>query len=171
MHACGLSHVWLCDPVDFYSLPGSSVRGMFQARILEQVAISFSRGSSPNPGIEPMSPASPALAVMFFISWVTSKPCSANSALFTLFPSSLQQGTLFHIGKTGVSCIDSTNSTLESCLGKLSAKVTHRTSVKTQLGCLFSDSRPLFSPVWPMQKSNGCQRMTLKYYKHSHSDL
>ena len=34
----------LCDPMD-YSPPGSSVRGIFQARILEWVAISFSRGS------------------------------------------------------------------------------------------------------------------------------
>ena len=36
----------LCDPTDC-SLPGSSVDGVFQARILEWVAISFSRGSSP----------------------------------------------------------------------------------------------------------------------------
>ena len=35
----------LCDPMD-YSPPGSSVHGIFQARILEWVAISFSRGSS-----------------------------------------------------------------------------------------------------------------------------
>ena len=35
----------LCDPMD-YSLPGSSVHGIFQARVLEWVAISFSRGSS-----------------------------------------------------------------------------------------------------------------------------
>ena len=35
----------LCDPVDS-SQPGSSVHGIFQARILEWVAISFSRGSS-----------------------------------------------------------------------------------------------------------------------------
>ena len=35
----------LCDPMD-YSLPGSSVQGILQARILEWVAISFSRGSS-----------------------------------------------------------------------------------------------------------------------------
>ena len=35
----------LCDPTD-YSLPGSSVHGIFQARILEWVAISFSRKSS-----------------------------------------------------------------------------------------------------------------------------
>ena len=32
-----------CDPVDC-SLPGSSVHGILQARILEQVAISFSKG-------------------------------------------------------------------------------------------------------------------------------
>ena len=35
----------LCDPV-VSSLPGSSVYGILQARILEWVAISFSRGSS-----------------------------------------------------------------------------------------------------------------------------
>ena len=35
----------LWDPMD-HSLPGSSVRGILQARILEWVAIPFSRGSS-----------------------------------------------------------------------------------------------------------------------------
>ena len=35
----------LCDPMD-YSPPGSSVHGIFQARILKSVTISFSRGSS-----------------------------------------------------------------------------------------------------------------------------
>ena len=35
----------LCDPMDC-SLPGSSVHGILQARILEWVTISFSRGSS-----------------------------------------------------------------------------------------------------------------------------
>ena len=34
----------LCNPMD-YSPPGSSVHGIFQARVLEWVAISFSRGS------------------------------------------------------------------------------------------------------------------------------
>ena len=32
----------LCDPVD-YSLPGFSVHGVFQARVLEWVAIAFSK--------------------------------------------------------------------------------------------------------------------------------
>ena len=35
----------LCEPMDC-NMSGSSVHGIFQARILEQVAISFSRGSS-----------------------------------------------------------------------------------------------------------------------------
>ena len=35
----------LCDPLDC-NLSGSSVHGIFQARVLEWVAISFSRGSS-----------------------------------------------------------------------------------------------------------------------------
>ena len=45
----------LCDPMDC-SLLNSSVRGIFQARLLEQVAISFSR-DLPDPGIELRSPA------------------------------------------------------------------------------------------------------------------
>ena len=45
----------LCDPIDG-SPPGSAVPGIFQARILEWVAISFSRGSS-DAGIDPGSPA------------------------------------------------------------------------------------------------------------------
>ena len=35
----------LCDPMDC-SLLGSSVHGILQAKVLEQVAISFSKGSS-----------------------------------------------------------------------------------------------------------------------------
>ena len=45
----------LRDPMDC-KLPGSSVHGILQARILEWVAISFSR-DLPNPGIETGSPA------------------------------------------------------------------------------------------------------------------
>ena len=45
----------LCDPMDC-SLTGFSIHGIFQARILKWVAISFSR-DLPNPGIEPGSPS------------------------------------------------------------------------------------------------------------------
>ena len=44
---CVLSGVWLlATPLTIACLTGSSVLGIFQARILEQVAISFFRGSS-----------------------------------------------------------------------------------------------------------------------------
>ena len=45
----------LCDPMDC-SLSGSSIHGIFQSRVLEWIAISFSR-DLPDPGIEPGSPA------------------------------------------------------------------------------------------------------------------
>ena len=57
------------DPMDC-SLPGSSVQGILQARIVEWVAISYSRGSS-QPGIEPWSPA---LAGRFFTTAPPGKP-------------------------------------------------------------------------------------------------
>ena len=47
MHACSVASVvsTLCDPVDC-RLPGSSVHGILQERILKWIAVSFSRGSS-----------------------------------------------------------------------------------------------------------------------------
>ena len=45
----------LCDPLD-YNLPGSSIHGIFQARILEWVVI-LSPEDLPEPGIEPGSPS------------------------------------------------------------------------------------------------------------------
>ena len=56
----------LCDPMDC-SLPGSSLHGILQARVLEWVAIFLLQGIFPNPGIEPRSPAFQADAL-------TSKP-------------------------------------------------------------------------------------------------
>ena len=45
----------LCNPMDC-RLSGFSIHGIFQARVLEWIAISFSR-DLPDPGIEPGSPA------------------------------------------------------------------------------------------------------------------
>ena len=47
LHMCSVAQLCLtlCNPVD-YRLPGSSVHAIFQARILEWVAISISRRSS-----------------------------------------------------------------------------------------------------------------------------
>ncbi|CAN0569010.1 unnamed protein product [Rangifer tarandus platyrhynchus] len=58
-HVCVLSCLTVCNPMGC-SPPGSSIHGIFKARILKWVAISFSRESS-QPRIEPMSPVSPAL--------------------------------------------------------------------------------------------------------------
>ena len=66
------SHLTLCNPMDF-SPPGSSVHRIFRARILEWVAISFS-SDLPDPGIEPMSLASPTLAGSFFTTAPPGKP-------------------------------------------------------------------------------------------------
>ena len=66
------SCVILCDPMDC-SPPGSSAPGIFQARILEGVAIS-TPGDLPNTGIELTSLTSPALSGGFFntsASWET----------------------------------------------------------------------------------------------------
>ena len=59
----------LCDAMDC-SQPGSSVRGILQARILEWVATPSSRGI-PDPGIELTSLRSPALAGRFFTTIAT----------------------------------------------------------------------------------------------------
>ena len=68
MHVCVLSQfscVWtLCNPVDC-SLPGSSVHGILQARILEWLPCP-PLGDLPNPGIKYLSLTSPLLAGMFF---------------------------------------------------------------------------------------------------------
>ena len=60
--ACMLSLSTCWDPMD-YSLSDSTVHEIFQARILEGIAISSSRGSS----LSGIKPASPALAGMFLI--------------------------------------------------------------------------------------------------------
>ena len=84
----------LCDPMD-YSPPGSSVHGVFQARVLKRIAISFSRGSR-HPGVEPMSPVSPTVAGGLF----TTKPpgLSLSSVQFTcsVLSGSLQPHGLQH---------------------------------------------------------------------------
>ena len=67
---CGLT---LCDPMD-YSSPGSSTHGIFQARILEWVAVSFSRGySTPRNWTQ-----APRIAGRFFTIWATRESQPSN---------------------------------------------------------------------------------------------
>ena len=58
LSACVVSHfshvAWLCNPVDC-SPPGASVHGILWAKILEWIAIPFSRGSSQLRGQTSMS--------------------------------------------------------------------------------------------------------------------
>ena len=72
MHACSVTQSCLTrwEPK---SLPGSSVQGVFQARILEWVAISYSRGPSrPRDGTHVS--VSPALTGRFFTTVPPGKP-------------------------------------------------------------------------------------------------
>ena len=131
-YCCLAAHLrpTLCDPMDC-SPPGSSVHVTSQARILEWVAISFSKGSS-RPGIKP---ASPALAGGFITSWPPGKPCcccccSAASIVSDSVPTHRRQPTrLPHPwdspGKnTGVGChfllqcmkVKSESDVAQSCL-------------------------------------------------------
>ena len=70
MHAKALqSCPTLCEPMDC-NLPGSSVHGILQARVLKWVATPSSRGSS-RTSIEPTSLMSPAWGGYFFTSSAT----------------------------------------------------------------------------------------------------
>ena len=68
----------LCDPMDYSPTPSpypdSSVHEILQARILEWVAMSFSRESS-HPGIKSASFASPGLIGGFFTTSATWEAC------------------------------------------------------------------------------------------------
>ena len=74
MRGCSVAQLCpaLCDLIDC-SLPGSFFRGILQARTLEWVVISPPE-DVPDPGIKPMSPASPALAGGFFTTAALGKP-------------------------------------------------------------------------------------------------
>ena len=78
----------LCDPMDC-SLPGSSVHGILQTRILEWAAISFP-GDLPDPGTEPRSPTlqanslpsePPGKPTTFIYAWFTPSFKNKSAAL------------------------------------------------------------------------------------------
>ena len=94
MHAKSLqSCLTLCNPMH-YSLPGSSVQGIRQARILQWVQCP-SPGDLPDPGIKPASLTSPSLAGGFF---------TTSATWEAIFP-------IFCREKTEVCCM----SMIESC--------------------------------------------------------
>ena len=73
----------LCDPLDC-STPGSSVHGIFQARILEWVTISYSKGL-PDSGSETASLVSPAFAGGFLTTVPPSCPLNYLLIDYCLF--------------------------------------------------------------------------------------
>ena len=74
----------LCDPMD-YSLPGSSVHGIIQARMGHFLSGSPfpTPGDLLNPGIKPTSLTNPALAGRLFITSITLKACVPHDPLPT----------------------------------------------------------------------------------------
>ena len=81
MHAQSLQLcLTLCDPME-RSLPGYSVYGILQARILEWVAMP-PPGDLPNTKIKPVSPASPALQADSLL--LSHKGSPYNTVLLTI---------------------------------------------------------------------------------------
>ena len=80
--ACAQSFPSFCNPMDS-SLLGSSVHGSFQARILEWVAISFSKGSS-QPRDRLVSPESPTWEDRFFTTPPPGSPSASLLVILTL---------------------------------------------------------------------------------------
>ena len=83
----------LCDPID-RNLPGSSIQGILQVRILQWVAISSPR-YLPIPGIKPRSPTSHALTDGF----CTAEPPGKPLVLIVQKPISSQQECFINILK------------------------------------------------------------------------
>ena len=68
------------DPLD-YNLPGSSIHGILQMRILEWVAML----TLPNPGVEPETPMSLALQADSLPTYISSNSVQGFPFFFLLF--------------------------------------------------------------------------------------
>ena len=99
----------LCDPID-RNLPGSSIQGILQVRILQWVAISSPR-YLPIPGIKPRSPTSHALTGGF----CTAEPPGKPLVLIVQKPISSQQECFINIQKQprAISCGQTTPSIVQ----------------------------------------------------------
>ena len=102
---CAQSRLTLCNPMDC-SLPGSSVHGISQARILEELPTP-PPGDLPNLQIEPVSFVSPALVGKLFTSWaniysICKKAAGCHAVIklgwaLTLDPASLPSMLIVHL--------------------------------------------------------------------------
>ena len=87
MFACVLLYPTLCNPVGC-SLPGSSVHGIFPGKEYSTGLLFPPPGDLPDPGIECMSPASPALVGGFSTAEPSGKPL-CNFIYFVFIPHSI----------------------------------------------------------------------------------
>ena len=90
----------LCDPMDC-SLSGSSVHGIFQARVLEWVAISFSRGSSQPRNRTRVS----CIAGRRFTVWATREAPREAQKYQSGYPYPFSRGSSQPRNRIAVSCI------------------------------------------------------------------
>ena len=75
------SSLAVCDPMD-YSQPGSSVHGILQAKIQEEVAMPSSSGSSQSRNQTHISYISCTAGRFFIISTIWEAPCPIHTARF-----------------------------------------------------------------------------------------
>ena len=98
--ACMLSRFTLFDPMD-YSLPGSFVHGILQARILEWVAMLSSRGSSqPWPNWIPIS----STILLRLSSSVIQKVAQWYHCLLHIFPKATSSSICLDSAKSQLPC-------------------------------------------------------------------
>ena len=134
----------LCDPID-WSLPGSSVYWIFQARILEWVAIS-PRRDLPNPGIKFASLVSPTLAGGF----PTTEPSGNGGVIMTeLYPSI---NTFLAQGKTLIGLVR----TVKPHLAKtINVKALGKSSILSSHYCINVESVILCTSIWDENGHHG----------------
>ena len=104
------SYPTLCYPMDC-SPPGSSVHGVFQARILEWVAISFSRGSSQPRNRTQVSRIAGRCFHLWATIYVFIFGCAGSLLLCQLFSSCDRWGLLSSCGARASHCGDLLQST------------------------------------------------------------
>ena len=84
----------LCDPMDC-TLPGSFVHGIFQARMLERAAISYSSGSSLSSHYISCALYIGCLAFFFFFLFTTAPPGNSMEFIILDFKIALESVTNF----------------------------------------------------------------------------
>ena len=149
--ACSVaqSYQTLCNPMDC-SPTGSSVHGLFQARILEWVAISYP-GDLPKPGRKLSSLVSPALAGRFLPLRHLGSPALLYGCFLT-FLKTFKISTSLHSPATWKGFLHLVNSHL-----LFQAHLTPRMAMPTQLTPVTSVLRTsFFHPAPQSQSETGC---------------